>query len=123
MSNGKRNFQKSKGENPALKRAITEHHIRTALIDARKGGIEWACLAYEVITLMVLHDKFNITDKDELKRYCNEMGSLSDCISKDYATLSDFIKTLHDECNFTLSEDELAAIDPGLCGLLKDQNS
>lgn len=65
---------------------------------------------------MVLHDKFGITDKDELKRYCKEMDNLSDTMNKEYANLSDFVKALNEESGFALSDDELAAIDPGLAG-------
>lgn len=93
-----------------------EKAIVNDLHNARLNGIKWACLAYEVMTLMVLHDKFGIEDKEELKKYCNEMGSLSDCMTRDYANLSDFVKVLKEESGFTLSDDELTAIDPGLAG-------
>ena len=99
---------------------ITEQKINNALKDARKNGVGWGCLGYEVMTLMVLHDKFGITDKDELKRYCKEMDSLADCMHKDYATLSDFIITLKEEAGFTLTDDDIAEIDPTLSSLLRD---
>lgn len=119
----KRHYQKAKQPNPAVRKQQTVQKIESALHNARRGGIEWACLAYEVISLMVLHDKFNITDKNELKRYCSEMGNLSDSITKEYATLSDFVVALKEESGFTLTEDELAMIDPSLAGFLKDPSS
>lgn len=70
------------------------------------------------MSLMVLHDKFGITDKEELKRYCNELGGIADAMNKDYANLSDFVKALNEESGFTLSDDDLAAIDPGLVGYM-----
>lgn len=76
-------------------------------------------MAYEIMTLMVLHDKFGITDKDELRRYCKEMANISDTMDKDYASLSDFIITLKNEAGFTITEDDLANIDPSLVGYLK----
>lgn len=112
----RKRYQKPKAKNPALATMNMEQKIVGKLKDARRGGIEWACLAYEVMTLMVLHDKFGITDKEELKRYCKEMGNLSDSMDKEYANLSDFVMALKEESGFTLSDDELAAIDPGLTG-------
>lgn len=118
MANGKRGFQKSKGMNPALQHAITEQKIKNALTASRREGINWAAMAYEIMTLMVLHDKFGMTDKDELRRYCKEMSNISDTMTKDYASLSDFIITLKDEAGFTITEDDLANIDPSLVGYL-----
>lgn len=89
---------------------------------ARKNGIDWAVLAYEVMTLMVLHDKFGIDKEEDLKRYCKEMDSIADTIQRDYANLSDFIITLNEECGFNLTEDQLARIDPSLVGLLKPKD-
>ena len=121
MGNGKRSFQRSKGTNPALQKALTEKKIENALHDARQSGINWAAIAYEVMTIMVLHDKFNITDKEELKRYCKEMASISDAVTGDYATLSDFVTTLKEEANFSITEDDLVNIDPALAGLLEEK--
>ena len=121
MANGKRGFQKSKGMNPALQHAITEQKIKQALHNARQDGIDWAAIAYEIMTLMVLHDKFGMTDKENLKRYCKEMANISDTMTKEYATLSDFVSTLKEEAGFSITEEDLANIDPGLAGLLADK--
>ena len=107
--------------NPALQKAVTEQKIKKALHDARQDGIDWAAIAYEIMTLMVLHDKFGMTDKEELKKYCKEMASISDSMTKDYATLSDFVQALKDEAGFSITEEDLANIDPGLAGLLADK--
>lgn len=120
MANGKKRFQKSKGLNPAVQKMITEQKITNALNDARRKGVNWGCLGYEVMTLMVLHDKFGITDKEELRRYCKEMDSLAECMTKDYASLSDFVIALNEESGFTLTDDDLVEIDPTLSGMLKD---
>lgn len=117
----KKRYQRPKGQNPALADKLFEQKIISSLNDARRKGIDWACLAYEVMTLMVLHDKFGITDKDELRRYCKEMGSLSESMEKEYANLSDFIKTLKEESGFTLSDEDIAKIDPGLAGYMASE--
>ena len=114
----KKHYQKQKNLNPAVQRALTEQKITNALKDARQKGIDWACLAYEIMALMVLHDKFGIDDSEELKRYCIEMNNLSDTMLGEYANLSDFVLTLHDECGFTMSEEDLIRIDPSLAGLM-----
>ena len=99
---------------------ITEQKIKNALENARRKGVNWGCLGYEIMTLMVLHDKFGITDKEELRRYCKEMDSLVECMTKDYASLSDFVIALNEESGFTLTDDDLVEIDPTLSGMLKD---
>lgn len=104
-----------------MQKALTEKKIENALHDARQSGINWAAIAYEVMTIMVLHDKFNITDKEELKRYCKEMANISDAVTGDYATLSDFVTTLKEEANFSITEDDLVNIDPALAGLLEEK--
>ena len=48
----------------------------------------------------------------------NEMGNYSECITGDYVTLADYVKTLREEANFKLTDDQIATIDPSLAGLL-----
>lgn len=124
MASGKRNIhQRPKQLNPAAQQLQLERAIKIAHKKGYQSGIDWACIAYEVMTVMVLHDKFGIEDKDELKRYCHEMGSLADCMTREYATLSDFVKTLKEECGFTLDDDDLVRIDPGLAGLMEEKEA
>ena len=113
----KRIFTSSNGMNPALKEQILKKAIEKELIDANDKGVKFGVAAYEVLTLMILFDKFNFSEED-LKRYMNEMGNYSECITGDYVTLADYVKTLREEANFKLTDDQIATIDPSLAGLL-----
>lgn len=65
------------------------------------------------MSLMVLHDKFGMTAED-ISRYANYINDIADSVNLGYCTISDMVQALHDEEGFTMSEDQLIAIDPSL---------
>lgn len=73
------------------------------------------------MSLMVLHDKFNMTI-DDISRYASHINDIADSVNLGYCTISDMVKALHDEEGFTMSEEQLAAIDPSLAKYMSSNN-
>lgn len=71
---------------------------------------------------MVLHDKFNMT-AEEIKQFAAYINDIADSVNLGYCTISDMIKALHDEEGFTMTEDQLAAIDPALVKYMNPQEN
>lgn len=109
----KNKFHGSKGQNPALRQAILEKNIEARLKEYYKKGIAKGCLGFEVMTLMILNDKFGMSVEDQQK-YVELMNDLADSMEMDYLNVTDIVKALHDENGFTMSEDKLIEIDPSL---------
>ena len=119
MSKKSKPVNKSKNMNPALQRAIMASKIEASLKDAHKKGIIKGCLGYEIISLMTIYDKLGIEDVDTLKMYCEEVDSLAESVLKEDVSMQDIIDTLRDEKGFTITNETLVSIDPGLAQYLK----
>ena len=114
-------FQHSKGINPAVQKAKLAANIEAKLIDAHNKGVNRGCLGFEIIALMILHDKFGMEEKD-IKRFADEVNYTTDSVIQKYVSIPDMIKCLHEECGFTMTDDQLIAIDPSLAGFLSPEN-
>ena len=113
----------SKGKpNPALARALLEKNIENRLKEQYDRGLNRGCLGFEVMALMILHDKFGMEDEAELRRFCDEVNSITDSVLGGYLTVSDMVKTLQEESGFTMTEDQLIAIDPSLAAYCDPKN-
>lgn len=119
---GKNNkFHSSKGVNPAVQRAKLAANIETKLIEAHNKGVNKGCLGFEIMALMILHDKFGMEEED-IKRFANEVNYTTDSVLKKYVSIPDMIQCLHDECGFTMTDEQLIAIDPSLAGFLSSES-
>ena len=70
-------------------------------------------------TSRVLLDKLGIEDVETLKMYCEEVDSLAESVLKEDVSMQDIIDTLRDEKGFTITNETLVSIDPGLAQYLK----
>lgn len=118
MAKGNKPINKKKNVNPALQRAIMATKIEASLKDAHKKGIIRGCLGYEIISLMTIYDKLGIEDVEALKMYCREVDSLAESVLKEDVSMQDIIDTLRDEKGFTITNETLISIDPGLAAYL-----
>lgn len=117
----KQHYQGQKKQNPALQRALLEKNIENRLREYYQKGLDKGCLGFEVLALMVLGDKFNMSD-DDLKRFASEINSITDSVLSKYVTVTDIVSTLKEEYNFSMTEDQLIKIDPSLAAYCEPKN-
>ena len=122
MGKGNKSFHHQKNQNPAVTQLRIQQNLAGKLKDSYDKGIVKGCLGFEVMSIMVLHDKFNMT-AEEIKQFAAYINDITDSVNLGYCTISDMIKALHDEEGFTMTEDQLAAIDPALVKYMNPQEN
>lgn len=116
------NYQKPKRNNPALNKAILEKRIQTAMNTAKKAGIEYAGIAYNIISVMVLYDKLGLSD-EQIESYMKYVSELSESITQEYVDIPDMIKAIKEEHGIAINDDILLKYYPALEGYLKPEES
>lgn len=112
--------QKPKRQNPAVGQMKIEQRIKKAMEETKQNAIEYTTIIYSIILLMVLSDKTDMT-QERIMHIKTEIDRAFDSINKDYMTIPDVIKTLHDEYGYNLSEDNLLKYYPELEGYLNGE--
>ena len=65
------------------------------------------------MTIMVLSDKTGLPES-QIEHIMKQLGDLSDSVMQDYMTIPDLIKTLKEEHDFSIKEEELIKFYPEL---------
>ena len=86
----------------AQKRGITSQDLRQEHLD----GIRFAVKCYSVAVAMVLHDKLGF-GAVRLTRTMSQIQDMFDAIQRDYVTIGDLEKTLHEECGLVFKDGEI----------------
>ena len=110
-------FYKKKNNNPALTQMKIENRIKKSMDEATMQGRKYAVLVYSILLAMVLSDKTRLTD-EEIQKVINELDRMADSVIGDYMTIPDVVKTIKEEYNIKLSNDDLLKYYPELEGYL-----
>lgn len=102
-----------KKQNPALKQAAIKAKLETTLKNSFKDGIEYATTMVNIMTVMILFDKFNFSEED-LHKFTDEMDSISDSMIDGYVSIEDMIATIREEAHTNMTTDLLLKLYPGL---------
>lgn len=115
-------YQKPKKKNPALERALIEKRIQQGMNSAKLAGMEFATIAYNIISVMVLYDKLGLTDQ-QIESYMKHVSDLSESVSKDYVDIPDMIKAIKEEHGININDEILLKYYPSLEGYLSPEES
>lgn len=115
-------YQKPKRKNPALERMILERKIQKGMDTAKKAGMEFAGVAYNIISIMVLYDKLGLSD-EQIESYMKHLSELSESITDSYVDIPDMIKAIKEEHGININDDILLKYYPTLEGYLNPEES
>lgn len=108
-----KHYQKQKQNNPAVQRLKIEQRIKQAMEQSRHDGIVYGSIVTILMTIMVLSDKTGLPES-QIEHIMKQLGDLSDSVMQDYMTIPDLIKTLKEEHDFSIKEEELIKFYPEL---------
>ena len=108
-----KHYQKQKQNNPAVQRLKIEQRIKQAMEQSRHDGIVYGSIVTILMTIMVLSDKTGLPES-QIEHIMKQLGDLSDSVMQDYMTIPYLIKTLKEEHDFSIKEEELIKFYPEL---------